>query len=299
MPLFSIIIPTYNRANYLNGAIACVKAQTFTDYEVIIVDDGSTDTTEEARRPYDNAFTIIRQPNGGEGSARNTGVAAARGRYIAWLDSDDLWLPWALETFALAVSEFDNPCIVMGGDVIFSTDEELLNVQRQAFTATRYEHYLAASTRKLWRGVTGNVVSTELTRQLHGFSAERMVGLDIDFLMRAGTAPGFVKIETPITYGYRMHDDNITRNLDALSRGVQHLIAQERAGAYPGGEALRPNRLELVTFHARAVSRRCAENGRPDLAWKLYRATLPWHLSLGAWRYLLGLPALAALKWRQ
>jgi glycosyltransferase involved in cell wall biosynthesis len=89
----SVVIPTYNRAQYVTKSVESVLAQSFTDYEIIVVDDGSTDGTPEALRPYADRVTTIYQENAGPSAARNKGIAAARGRWVAFLDSDDEWYP--------------------------------------------------------------------------------------------------------------------------------------------------------------------------------------------------------------
>lgn len=92
-PLVSVIIPTYNRAALVAQAVASVTAQTFRDFEIVVVDDGSTDNTVEALAPWDD-IRILRQPRRqGVAAARNLGATAARGEWLAFLDSDDLWLP--------------------------------------------------------------------------------------------------------------------------------------------------------------------------------------------------------------
>ena len=91
--MVSVIIPTYNRGWVLQEAIDSVLAQDFKDFELIVVDDGSTDNTGEMLDSYDQDLIVIRQTNRGVSAARNRGIAAAAGRLIAFLDSDDLWLP--------------------------------------------------------------------------------------------------------------------------------------------------------------------------------------------------------------
>ncbi len=93
MPLVSVIIPTYQRAAVLGEAIESVLAQTFTDYELIVVDDGSTDGTLQVVEKYKEKITFLHQPNRGVSAARNLGIQHSRGQLIAFLDSDDLWLP--------------------------------------------------------------------------------------------------------------------------------------------------------------------------------------------------------------
>ncbi len=95
-PMVSIIIPTYNRAWIVKESILSVLAQTFQDYELIVVDDGSTDHTQAILDEFQDRIEVIHQKNSGVSAARNHGVAASKGRLIAFLDSDDLWMPGKL-----------------------------------------------------------------------------------------------------------------------------------------------------------------------------------------------------------
>ena len=95
-PTVSVIIPTYNRGWCLQEAIDSVLAQEFEDYELIVVDDGSTDETRTILDSYGRAIIVRRQSNKGVSAARNRGIAESRAQLIAFLDSDDLWLPQKL-----------------------------------------------------------------------------------------------------------------------------------------------------------------------------------------------------------
>jgi len=91
-PVFSIIIPAYNVDSYIEMTLKSVYNQTFTDYEIIVIDDGSTDKTSEIlSKQTDSRLRVIRQNNAGVSAARNTGINAAQGKYIAFLDADDAW----------------------------------------------------------------------------------------------------------------------------------------------------------------------------------------------------------------
>ena len=110
-PKVSVIIPTYNRGWILKEAIDSVLAQDFTDFELVVVDDGSTDDTKKILDDYKRDLIVIRQSNKGVSAARNRGIGAASGGLIAFLDSDDLWLPRKLAT---QVAFFDaNPAAVI------------------------------------------------------------------------------------------------------------------------------------------------------------------------------------------
>jgi glycosyltransferase involved in cell wall biosynthesis len=98
-PLVSVIVPAWNAGQTIAETLDSVRAQTFSDYEVIIVDDGSSDETAEIARRFcaaDLRFTLVKQPNQGVSAARNLALDRARGEYIAFLDADDVWLPQKL-----------------------------------------------------------------------------------------------------------------------------------------------------------------------------------------------------------
>ncbi|PKQ70934.1 glycosyltransferase family 2 protein [Raineya orbicola] len=93
-PLFSIVIPTYNRADFIKQTLQSVIHQKFTDFEVIVVDDGSTDNTEEVVKPFlSEKLRYYKVPNGERAKARNFGITQAKGKYITFVDSDDLLYP--------------------------------------------------------------------------------------------------------------------------------------------------------------------------------------------------------------
>lgn len=104
-PLVSVVVPTYNYGRYIAEALASILTQTVSDLEVVVVDDGSTDDTQEVLQPFtDPRVCVVRQEHAGTAAARNRGKAKARGQFIAWLDADDLWRPTFLER-QLAVLE--------------------------------------------------------------------------------------------------------------------------------------------------------------------------------------------------
>ena len=97
-PTVSVIMAAYNHAGYIAQAITSVLSQSWQDLELIVIDDGSTDRTREVVAGFADPVRYIYQENQGQGGARNTGIAHARGEFISFLDDDDLWLPDCLET---------------------------------------------------------------------------------------------------------------------------------------------------------------------------------------------------------
>ena len=95
--MVSVIIPVYNRAQYIKDCLDSVINQTYKAYEIIVVDDGSTDNLREILVPYMDKIQYIYKQNGGPSSARNAGTKVSNGEYIAFLDADDMWLPEKLE----------------------------------------------------------------------------------------------------------------------------------------------------------------------------------------------------------
>jgi glycosyltransferase involved in cell wall biosynthesis len=137
--LVSIILPTYNRAAFLPDAIASIRAQNYERWELIVVDDGSSDKTAELIpelcRDFADRLRYLRQQNQGAYAARNTGLQAATGEFIAFFDSDDLWLPHHLERCAVALNTHGDVDWVYGACrmVNFQTDEVIA-------PSTFYEH---------------------------------------------------------------------------------------------------------------------------------------------------------------
>lgn len=110
-PLISVIIATYNRASFLREAVDSVLCQTFPDFELIVVDDGSQDNTREVLVSYGSLIRTLFQANAGLSAARNRGINAARGEWIAFLDSDDVWLPEKLATQMADLATRKNVCL--------------------------------------------------------------------------------------------------------------------------------------------------------------------------------------------
>ena len=99
-PYFSVIMPAFNRQQLIEVSVGSVLNQTFGDFELIVIDDGSTDNTVQILEQInDPRLIVLKQTNAGPGAARNRGIGVAKGEYVAFLDSDDLYLPWTLQIY--------------------------------------------------------------------------------------------------------------------------------------------------------------------------------------------------------
>ena len=116
-------------------------------------------------------------------------------------------------------------------------------------------------------------------------------------MLRLGTAPNFVQVLAPTTFGYRQHAASAMSNLQRTYEGACHLVRQEQSGRYPGGAARRRERLRIVTRHVRPVSLELLKQGQWARAWALYQSTFPWNVRMGRWRYLLGFPWRTVAAW--
>lgn len=208
-PSVSVLIPTYNRARFLPDAIRSVLGQTWTDLEVIVIDDGSTDDTATAVRTIADARVhYIRQPHGGLGHALNAGLRAARGHYIARLDSDDLWLPNMLE-HEVAVLEA-NPHL----DVVYARGQGMnVNALPLANVWGVPLAFPNDALRSMLYGDSTCVITIVARRHCFdsvGLYDESLpLGEDWDMCLRLARRHRFAFLDE-ITARFRRHDDNIT-----------------------------------------------------------------------------------------
>ncbi|MGQ0627761.1 MAG: glycosyltransferase family 2 protein [Phycisphaerales bacterium] len=292
MPLFSVVIPAFNRAGTIAATLRSVAEQTCRDFEVIVVDDASTDETCAVVERAGGA-RLLRQPNAGPGVARNTGAEAATGAYLAFLDSDDVWFPWTLEVMAELIARH-RPSIISGLPVMFSADAELAGIARAATRADVYADYFASDPETVLPGAGLMTVRREAFLSAGGFTSARVYGEDTECYMRLGVAPGVLAVRGPVTLGYRRHAGSAMMNTAKIIEGRHLLLAEERAGRYPGGAARKRERERMIGHHCRFPAVNGLYGGAYGPAFGLWAATLGMNLRQGRWRFALGFPLMAA-----
>lgn len=291
--LFSVAIPVFNRAELLQKTLASVWRQTFSDFELIVVDDGSTDGTLEYLRSLNGRVRVFAQPHKGPGTARTRAAKHAKGEYLAFLDSDDLWFPWTLKCFAEVIKKFHRPAFIAGNVLDFHNEVELASIREMELQADGFMDYLASHENGYFAGAGMSVIRRDELLKTGGYTEQPINAEDHDLALRLGNSPGFVQIISPVTVGWRRHSGSITQNLQRSIAGSFYLIKQESRGCYPGGHARRIARRQIITRHIRPVLLACLREGKRREAWELYRATLSWHVRLGRVRFLTSYPPLA------
>jgi len=294
-PLFSVIIPTHNRGQLLRQTLASVLSQREADFEVIVVDDGSTDETPQVLAEYASRVTVITQQNAGPGAARNRGVAEARGDYVAFLDSDDLWFPWTLTTIRMAIERCAPVSLITSCPCEFTSPTELDAIVHEEPRFERFNDFFAACDRFRFVGSGTMVVARDAFLRVGGFTSNVRVAEDLDLVLRLGVEPGYVYIAAPPLLAYRRHDESLVSNLDQTLQGIDFLISQERSGRYPGGRARRVERQKALSRFTRSASLAALRGRQVRRGLSLYRRTLAWNFSHGRARYLAGFPLLAAV----
>jgi hypothetical protein len=205
-PRFSVLVPLYNGAATVADAVGSALAQTTPPAEVIVCDDGSTDSPEETLRGFGNRITLLRQPNRGAPVAQNLAMSAATGDFVAVLDADDVWEPARLERLcALAVARSDLD--ILGTDLLFERAGRVVGRFGESNAFPRVNQDLAI----LWSCFLSNpALRRERVEALGGFDPWLPVAYDWDILLRLildGSRAGLV--EEPLAR-YRLHDSGLT-----------------------------------------------------------------------------------------
>ena len=197
-PLISVIIPTYNHGQFIQEAIESVFAQTYKTLEVIVVDDGSTDNTREILKKYECGITYIFQNNEGVSSARNHGLSIAKGELIAFLDSDDVWLPEKLESqFKIMQSEHSIGLVGCGAYIM----DYLGNVEQERLAKNfkSYEEFLQQlSIRNIFRNPSCALVKMECFSRVGFFNEKLQFGEDWDMWLRIAKLYKVGFVERPL-----------------------------------------------------------------------------------------------------
>jgi len=213
IPTVSVVIPTYNRAEFLAQAIDSVLSQTCQDFEVIVVDDGSTDDTAQVVSAYGDRVRYVPIPHSGlPAVARNAGLQVARGEYIAFLDSDDQWLPDKLTGQLEALDPLHNVSLVCSNALVWDGETDVPLRTGLPEGRGHSGHVLARLLEANFIITSTVVVRRSYLNQVGPFCESRQlrVGEDYDLWLRLAAVSQLLYIPEPLIIA-REHRDNLTR----------------------------------------------------------------------------------------
>jgi glycosyltransferase involved in cell wall biosynthesis len=241
-PLVSTIVPVYNAAPFLAAAIDSALAQTLADQEIIIVDDGSSDASgaiaDRYAAQHPGQIIVIHQANGGICAARNAAIAIARGRLLAMLDADDIWLPQHLAVCAQVFAQRAAVGLVHANIERIDTQGNTFEVVKRYWDRVGDDAFAAFFLRREHISLTTVVVRRDLVDSLDGFDLafNRLGAEDRDLWLRCAAVAPMVFIDE-VHARYRIHADNLSGNLDKMHRARMLLV--DKIGATPRGRPLR------------------------------------------------------------
>jgi glycosyltransferase involved in cell wall biosynthesis len=280
MPRVSAIVPCYNGAHFLPDALDSALAQTFADYELLVIDDGSTDNTAEVAGDYSarhpGRVRYIHQENKGLAVARNTAIAAARGDLLALLDCDDLWMP---ERLAEGVRVMD-ACPEVG---LLHADIVCIDADRRPLPPlSRDERFLSGRifehiyTRRAHVSCPTVLFRRECVEKVGGFDPEltRLGCEDRDLWLRIARHWPFAYIPRPMAQ-YRITPGSMSRNREKMMKAKMYVL-EKHAGASLRGRMLRREALAGVYQEMAELSTGAGEPAEARRWWLKTLATCPW-----------------------
>jgi len=247
-PAVTVVIPTFNRASIVVRAIRSVLGQTCQDWELIVVDDGSTDGTEQVVRGFsDKRITYIRHDrNLGGGAARNTGIRHAQGEYVAFLDSDDEWLPEKLQK-ELEVFRSSDPVVglVYTGKMMLDETGRVLEIRMPTKSGWVYEALLDANFIGSCSRVT---VKKQALERVAGFDETLVAHQDWDLWLRVARVSRIASVPNCLVKRY-MGSDQVTGSLRRICEGRERIFRKYRGEMKPRTVALHLSRVALLLFN--------------------------------------------------
>jgi len=220
VPEVSVVVPAFNAAAYLPAAIRSVVDQGVSDLEIVVVDDGSTDGTERLMEAQAGPVRYLRQPNQGVAVARNRGIEVSRGRYVAFLDADDTWLPRKLER-QLARLAGQPARLCYSAFVVVDSRMAPREVRRSRRRGTALEDLLTLG------NVVGSICTVLCERELlqagGGFDPTLSQCADWDMWVRLAARTEFLYLDEPLVT-YRQHEANMSRNAHLLETDSRRVL---------------------------------------------------------------------------
>lgn len=226
-PTVSVVIPAYNAAWCVRKAIDSVLAQDFRDRELIVVNDGSTDGTLAVLRTYGNAIRVLDQRNGGMSNARNTGIRAARGEFLAFLDSDDCWLPGKLSSQVELLRKRPDLGFCSCAARVEDMDGLVLNLWECPAWQGSFLVHLFGSGADVPGSCSAVLARRELVLQVGAFDETLRGAEDPDLWIRLAAVSGYACLPEPGVVVLR-RPGSVSRNLEAMRESTLRMMRKNR-----------------------------------------------------------------------
>lgn len=227
-PTVSVVIPAFNAAWCVGKAIDSVLAQDYLDFELIVVDDGSTDDTRAVLAAYGNRVRVVPQANGGLSSARNAGILAARGSLVAFLDADDWWLPGKLARQVELMQLRPELGFSSTAARVEDLEGRLLNIWPRASWNGSFLAHLFGSNADVAGSGSAVIVRRELFDQVGTFDESLRSLEDIDMWMRLAAVSAYDCIEEPLVVILK-RPVSMSRNLEVMRDAAVRVMEKNRA----------------------------------------------------------------------
>lgn len=224
--LVSVVIPNYNYAQYLGEAIDSAAGQTYPNIEIIVVDDGSSDASAKILEGYKERITVIGQQNQGVAAARNNGVAASQGEFIAFLDADDAWLPAKVEKQIGCFKSTENLGLVHVGMVEIDSDGRELRERLDGGEGEVWQQLLLFSPNGILGGGSGAMIPRAIFDEVGGFDERLSTSADWDLYYRISRSRNVGFVAQPLLR-YRVHTSNMHSNIGIMEHDMT--LAFEKA----------------------------------------------------------------------
>jgi len=216
MPKVSVIVPVYNREKYIEATLESVLAQTFQDFEIIVVDDGSVDNTRSIvgnlQKKNPDRFHYVFQENKGVASARNKGISIAKGKYISFLDSDDIWYPNKMQLQIKVFESSPEVGLVYSSYSLFGDDNIIVpNALAREFDVLPEGYVLSELLLRCFISSSTVMIKKEILLEMDGFNEMLAIGEDYNLWLRVAKKYP-VKGLFDVLSKYRQHDGNIMKS---------------------------------------------------------------------------------------
>jgi glycosyltransferase involved in cell wall biosynthesis len=247
MPRFSIIITCYNQDKFIRDSVSSALAQNYTDKEIVVVDDGSTDESKKILEEYRDAIKFKDlENNEGACAARNWGASLASGDFLVFLDGDDLLLPWALNVYSRII-DLKNPKLLLCSMIWFKEAFSSVKIGSPPLEirVVDYETYMKKD-RAFRQSASALVVDRQSFNDVGGWTHDFFPMEDYDLVLKLGYSGRTIQIVSPVTTAYRVHAGNTIHQVQRIVTNVFSLIRREELGHYPGGRACRYERYGVI-----------------------------------------------------